>query len=436
MTEGSRPPRGAGSATEGVVVTVEKLVGGGRGLAHHDGETWMVAGALPGERVAASELGRRAGVVEASATRLLGPSHPARVPDPCPHAPRCGGCDWPHVAPDRGAVLKAASAAESAGRFPQLAELLARAPVRISPLGYRLRARLHWVPGQGVLGFYAPRSWQATAIPSCRILSPRLIASLDALASGLRECCPENVDLEWMEDLDGRVAVAALRPTRAGPQVVSPGWVPARDRVAGAVAGFHSLTRSGQPELGWGEQAVTMRLPMPLEVPIGAFFQGNRHLVRWLFRRVEELVGPDPVPTWDLHAGVGLLAAAARSASSRPLQLVEPHRPSARAAEINLAGARVAVGRTAEAYLNRAQSLPSVSLVITDPPRAGLSQELRHRLAGWHPARILMLACEPATWARDTDFLLARGYRLTHLELVDLFPSTHHVEILAALETG
>jgi 23S rRNA (uracil1939-C5)-methyltransferase len=46
-----------------------------------------------------------------------------------------------------------------------------------------------------------------------------------------------------------------------------------------------------------------------------------------------------------------------------------------------------------------------------------------------------MLACDPATWGRDTRFLSERGYRLTHVELVDLFPSTHHVEILAVLES-
>jgi tRNA/tmRNA/rRNA uracil-C5-methylase (TrmA/RlmC/RlmD family) len=65
-----------------------------------------------------------------------------------------------------------------------------------------------------------------------------------------------------------------------------------------------------------------------------------------------------------------------------------------------------------------------------------MTPELRRRLAGWHPERILMLACDPATWGRDTSYLVDRGYLLSHVELVDLFPSTHHVEILAVLESG
>jgi 23S rRNA (uracil1939-C5)-methyltransferase len=45
------------------------------------------------------------------------------------------------------------------------------------------------------------------------------------------------------------------------------------------------------------------------------------------------------------------------------------------------------------------------------------------------------MSCDPSTWARDAAYLLDEGYRLSHVELVDLFPSTHHVEILAMLES-
>jgi 23S rRNA (uracil1939-C5)-methyltransferase len=440
VVSSSAEHQGRSGADRGSVeLRVEKLVGGGSALAHHDNETWLVAGALPDEQVKAMVVRRRAGVVEAHAVEVLQSPHASRLPDPCPHSPSCGGCDWPHVNSDTGGVLKARAAGEAARRarrFPELAGRLANAPVRISPLAYRLRARLHWDPEQRMLGFYEARSWQVTAIHSCRILSPRLMAALDPLASALSESCPEPVDLEWLEDLDGNAAVSTLRPARNGPQVVSPDWVPPESSLGETVNGFHVLSSAGQPQPAWGAEGVTMRLPIPLEVPIGAFFQANRHLMRWLFRRIEELAGPQPTATWDLHAGVGLMAAAARSAASRPLQLVEPHRAAARAAQRNLPGARVAVGRTAEAFLGRARGLPADALVIIDPPRAGLSPQLRQRLAGWHPKRILTVGCDPATWARDTAYLMERGYQIGHLELVDLFPSTHHVEVIALLETA
>jgi 23S rRNA (uracil1939-C5)-methyltransferase len=45
-----------------------------------------------------------------------------------------------------------------------------------------------------------------------------------------------------------------------------------------------------------------------------------------------------------------------------------------------------------------------------------------------------MLSCDPATWARDVSFLGDHGYVTHETELVDLFPHTHHVEVLSVLE--
>ncbi|MFV2073362.1 MAG: class I SAM-dependent RNA methyltransferase [Thermoanaerobaculales bacterium] len=419
---------------DGVVLTAEKLVGGGRALAHHQGATWMVAGALPGEVVTALPDRRRAGVVEARVLEVLSNPHPGRTADPCPHAASCGGCDWPHVDPGSGARLKGAAAAEAARGFPELIARLAAAPVRASSLGYRLRARLHWDPGTGTLGFYESRSQRVVPIDYCRILSPRLMQALPALTAALAGSCPEPVDVEWLEGTAEGDSVAALRPGRDGPSKIDPSRVPIKERIAPAVAGFHTLSATGVPGSGWGAHEVTIELPTPLRVPVGCFFQGNRHLINPLFTRVAELTGPGSAPTFDLHAGVGFLAAAALFAGPRDLTLVEPCRPAARAAQCNLPDARVEVGRTAEAFLARAGHLPQDALVITDPPRTGMTRTLRKQLAQWLPHRILMLGCDPATWARDTGFLCGHGYRLVEIELFDLFPSTHHVEILALLE--
>lgn len=432
MTDTSRP-------CDEVELQADRLVGGGTCLAHHAGETWLVAGALPGETVRAVPVLRRGGVVQARATALLSAPHPARAAEPCPHAAECGGCDWPHVEALLGAPLKAEVAAGAARSARHLAELLAAAPVRSSPPAYRLRARLHWDPAGDRLGFFGPRSHRVSRVDHCRIVSPRLAAALPDLQRALADHCPEPVDLEWLESLDGVHAVAALRPRASGPSRVEPSWVPPRAALP-TLDGMHRLTRSGQVQPGWGPEAVTMGLPVPLEVPVGSFFQVNRHLVRALFDRVGHLARAEDLPTWDLHAGVGFLAAAALAARGpggdlTPLVLAEPYRVAARAAQRNLPGAAVAVGRTAEAYLDRHRRLPREALVLTDPPRSGLEPQLRTVLARWRPRRLVMLSCDPATWARDTAFLLEHGFALAHLELFDLFPSTHHVEVLALLET-
>ena len=418
----------------GVSVVIVKLVGRGVGLAHHDGETWLVAGALPGERVIARAGSRRAGVVHARATGLESPPHPARVEGPHPTGIGCAGCDWSHVDPEMGAALKREVAAEAARAHPEEAGLLRNAPFVPSPLRYRLRARLHWQPDSRRLGFYRPRTWQVVSATACRSLSERLVTSLGPLEEALATSCPAPIDLEWLEDLAGDVAVAALVPAPGGPRLVPREWLPSERQLGASVDGMHRLAGRGRLERGWGVEGVTMQLAVPIWVPVGAFFQGNRHLVPWLFRRVGELAGEDPLPTWDLHAGVGLLAAAAHAAACRPLVLAETSRLAARAAQHNLPEARVAVGRTAEALLARSRRLPSDSVVLVDPPRQGLSRELRRKLVQWRPRRVVSLGCDPATWARDAAALRQAGFGLTSVELVDLFPSTHHVEVLAVLE--
>lgn len=417
-----------------VGLIAEKLVGGGRAIAHRDGATWMVAGALPGEHVLAEVTRRRAGIVEARTVEVVSEPHSARLREPCPQSNACGGCDWPHVDPIEGAKLKVAAAAEAARTFPELAGRIASAPIHESGNGYRLRARLHWDGERRCLGFYEQRSHEVVSIAPCRILTPRFMRALPALEAALAESCGERADVEWLEGSEPGDAVAALRPASGSRTKTDPAWIPGSEVLGSVVSGFHRLSAKGGLRAGWGETEVEIGLPIPLVVPIGSFFQGNRHLIGPLFERVAELVGAGGTPVFDLHAGVGYLAAAARHAGKRELTLVEPHQGAAMAARRNLPGARVVVGSTAEAFVAGARKLPSESIVITDPPRTGLSKDLRRHLARWRPERILMLGCDPATWARDAGFLGEHGYQPRVVEIFDLFPSTHHLEILALME--
>lgn len=432
MTNEQRPPTGPVEAT--VELRAEKLIGGGRALAHHGGATWMVAGALPGELVAARPIRRRAGIVEAETVAVRETPNPARDRHPCPHASSCGGCDWPHIELEASAEFKRLIAADSARGTPDLAAMLAGASVATSPLGYRLRARLHWDPDTARLGFFESRSSTVAPIRACRILSPQLMAAIPSIVRSLTKRCHDRVDVEWLQGSGAEDAVAGLRASKYGPRRIDPSWIPQPDEVENVVSGFHLLSHHGEVVGGWGGTTVRFDLPVPLNVPIGAFFQGNRHLISSLFKRVAELAGKGREPIYDLHAGVGFLAAAALSNGAREAYLVEPHRIAARAAELNLPEAKVAVGRTAEDFVVSISDPPRDALVITDPPRAGLTRRLRRELASWQPRRVLMLGCDPATWARDAGFLIANGYRVNVIELFDLFPSTHHVEILALLE--
>jgi 23S rRNA (uracil1939-C5)-methyltransferase len=415
-------------------VRVERIVGGGRALAHVDGVPWFIGGALPGEVVLATPERRRAGTVQAQAVELCDEPHPARCHDPCPHAPECGGCDWPHVEPLPGATLKAQVAAGGARPVPELAERLRAAEVAPSPPAYRLRATLHWDPHRQCLGFYARRSHRVVDITHCRLLSPTLTALRPLLGEALAaRHCPA-ADVDCLESLDGSAAIVALRPAGRRATVPPPRAIPLAEEVEHqGLEGVHRIDSNGRLLEGWGQTSLQMPVAGGLEVPVGAFLQVNRHLLGWLASRVRQLAGPTLGPIYDLHAGVGYLAAATHAPRNRPLYLAETNPLAARAATRNLGRATVRQLAAATA-LDGWRPLPREAVALLDPPRSGLGAELTRRLTDWRPRWLISLGCEPAAWARDHARLMEAGYQLSSVELVDLFPFTHHVEILAVLE--
>jgi tRNA/tmRNA/rRNA uracil-C5-methylase (TrmA/RlmC/RlmD family) len=73
-------------------------------------------------------------------------------------------------------------------------------------------------------------------------------------------------------------------------------------------------------------------------------------------------------------------------------------------------------------------------LVAVDPPRAGLSAELRSAIVDSPVPRLLYVSCDPATWARDAAAFEQSGLRLVRFEPFDFYPHTHHVEVLSLFE--
>ncbi|NDC40249.1 MAG: 23S rRNA (uracil(1939)-C(5))-methyltransferase RlmD, partial [Chitinophagia bacterium] len=72
-------------------------------------------------------------------------------------------------------------------------------------------------------------------------------------------------------------------------------------------------------------------------------------------------------------------------------------------------------------------------VVITDPPRAGMTEKLIQQLLKMRAPKVVYVSCNPATQARDLQ-LLDAAYSVTRLQPVDMFPHTHHIENVALLE--
>ena len=72
-------------------------------------------------------------------------------------------------------------------------------------------------------------------------------------------------------------------------------------------------------------------------------------------------------------------------------------------------------------------------VIITDPPRAGMHEQVTKRIRDSGAKRIVYVSCNPATRARDLAILDAK-YKITEVQAVDMFPQTTHVENIVKLE--
>jgi 23S rRNA (uracil1939-C5)-methyltransferase len=158
----------------------------------------------------------------------------------------------------------------------------------------------------------------------------------------------------------------------------------------------------------------------------GAFFQVNRHLLETMLRRVREIAGSGELAI-DLYAGVGFFTRPLTERFERVIA-VEGSNVSVRYLRMNTTAE--AVHAPVEHWVSR---MPEADFVFLDPPRAGARPEVIAAVAK-KAMRICYLSCDPVTFARDANRLRAAGWRLASLDLLDLFPNTHHVETLSSFE--
>jgi tRNA/tmRNA/rRNA uracil-C5-methylase (TrmA/RlmC/RlmD family) len=77
---------------------------------------------------------------------------------------------------------------------------------------------------------------------------------------------------------------------------------------------------------------------------------------------------------------------------------------------------------------------PRAALVVADPARAGLGRGGASVLAATGAPRIVLVSCDPASAGRDLAQLAARGYDPVEAVVVDLFPHTHHTEVVTRFD--
>jgi 23S rRNA (uracil1939-C5)-methyltransferase len=205
-------------------------------------------------------------------------------------------------------------------------------------------------------------------------------------------------------------------------------------------------TAGGDTELVWGEAELPERLgtrtgtgELDLRISPEAFFQTNTEMAELLYGVVAEyaaLEGWERV--YDLYSGIGTIALtlAPRAGELWGIELVEEAVADAIAGarRNEITNAHFFAGDTRLALAELVARAPRPDVLVVDPPRAGLSKKVVHRIIDASPKRIVYVSCNPTTLAPNAAELVQAGWTLRKVRPVDMFPQTHHIECVAVLD--
>ena len=430
-----------------VLLQIEKLVHGGKGLAHNDSLAVFVPGVLPGESVRALLDRPRKDYADGQLVEVVTPSTD-RITPPCPVYGRCGGCQLQHAMPAAQLELKRAILAETLSRVGGLRDLSVPGLVA-SPdnFGYRNRARFavfHDGPGRTTLAYHEGGSARLIPISECLVLA----RPLNEMVTHLNTLLPASGQMGLLEvsltaSSDTAEVVIRYLAERATRREAEAWFRRVRDR--GGVRGQVLIAGRGREARRWveGKTALTERIAgCTFRYSDGSFAQANTKLNTALAASVQNWavdgLAASPLRVLELYAGVGNFGLPIAREGAL-VTLVEGNRTAladAREnAKINHIGRCRFREMSAEAMLT-ASAAGEYDLVLLDPPRTGLSKEALVSLIRLGPPRILYVSCDPSTLARDLRAVVAAGYRVARLQGYDLFPQTMHIETLVELVRG
>jgi len=158
----------------------------------------------------------------------------------------------------------------------------------------------------------------------------------------------------------------------------------------------------------------------------GSFFQSCPAAVELLVEAVAPIVAAAPAgPLVDLYGGVGVFGGAL--GGGREVTVVEANRGACADARHNLGDGPTIVCSAVEHW-----QPTRAAVVVADPPRAGLGQPGVEVVVATQADAVALIACDPASFARDSRLLVDGGYSLLSATVFDLFPQTSHVEVVGA----
>jgi 23S rRNA (uracil1939-C5)-methyltransferase len=464
-------------------IKIDTMAAEGKCLARLNGQVIFIQGGAPGDVVDVELTKIKTSFLEGRVRNIRYYS-PARATPFCVHFGLCGGCSWQHINYETQLQYKQQQVIDNLERIGGLT-LPAIRPILGSPQPRYYRNKLdftfsshRWLTteelnagaamAQPALGYHIPRMYDRVFdVKECH-LQPD---PSNAVRLAVRDYALDNAipffDLRKQVGFLRTLTIRNTLPTDVGGtgetmvilQVTydEMRWIEGilghLEKNFPAITSFHYVINGKRNDtfadldiVCWkGNSYITERMARPgggwLNFRIGpkSSYQTNSAQAHALYKVANEfaaLTGSEVV--YDLYTGAGTIASFVSDRASKVVGLeyveaaVEDARANTTLNEINNCSFFSGDMKDLlnEKFINE-HGRPDV--VITDPPRAGMHEDVCRMLLKAGPLRIVYVSCNPATQARDLAILSER-YRITALQPLDMFPHTTHVENVALLE--
>jgi 23S rRNA (uracil1939-C5)-methyltransferase len=424
-----------------VELTITGLTHDGRGISRLGDKIHFVFGALPGETVSAKYTRCFSRYDEVLTLEVLANPSPDRGPVPCPHFGLCGGCQMQQIRPEAQVKHKQALFEEQLTQAKILPELWLP-PLVGDYTGYRQKARLavRYVTKKGMvlIGFREQKNNKIAIIDSCQTLDPRVGLQIKAL----RDC---------VESLESKETIAQIEVAIGGEEValvfrhmqpLSTADVNILREFCKAQAfslylqpdsaqSVHKVWPTGTPlELTYTlvDQGLSFQFH-PLD-----FIQVNQPMNQKMINQALEWLAVECDDTvLDLFCGLGNFSLALAQKAKAVVGVEGSEGMVARAQQNatrnNLSNVEFYAADLSVPLINAGWAQKQYSKILLDPSRLG-AQALVENIEHFGAKDILYVSCNPATFTRDAAILIEKGYRLTKVGVMDMFPHTAHLEVM------
>lgn len=423
--------------------SIESLEHDGRGVAHVEGKTVFIEGALPQEEVIFHYFVQKKRFDEGGVTEVIKPS-PDRVEAKCLHFGMCGGCSLQHMDATAQIYAKQQIMLDNFEHIGSVQPETVLEPLTASHWGYRCKARLgvRFVAKKDsvLVGFREKRSGWLAEMSRCEVLDPaigeRIMALRELIGSMKAYDRIAQIEVAIGDDVVALVFRNLDELSEEDTKYLIH---------FGQQHNIHIYLQPKGPDsvhLIWPDQSqLSYRLDeFDLEMLFQPtdFTQVNAEINRKMVNRAIEMLDPQPDErVLDLFCGLGnfTLPLARRAKYVVGVEgedgLVQRARENAQhnlLTNVEFHGTDLTQEPRQHPWFGS-----GFDKLLIDPPRSGAFEIVKHAPA-FGANRIVYVSCNPATLARDAQVLVEAGYTLKSAGVMDMFPHTTHVESIALFE--